>query len=111
MVEKLGADATIDYRKSEDDQLQDLKSITGGNFFGVYDTVAKSIAFAARALKEISTSKEKIFVTTDDWSEFFLFFFFFFVFYCCDEKRAINIHPGRPNPRMTPSPPTRSSSV
>ena len=68
MVKKLGADATIDYRKSEDDQLQDLKSITGGNFFGVYDTVAKSGSLATRALQDISTSTQKRFyATTDDW--------------------------------------------
>lgn len=67
-VKKLGADATIDYRKSEDEQLQDLKTITGGNFFGVYDTVAKSAGFCYRALKEISTStQERYYVTTDDW--------------------------------------------
>lgn len=68
MVKNLGADATIDYRKSEDDQLQDLKNITGGNFFGVYDTVAKSEGFATRALKDISTSTQKrYYATTDDW--------------------------------------------
>lgn len=68
MIQKLGADATIDYRKSEDDQLEDLKTITGGNFFGVYDTVAKSTGFASRALKEISTSTQKrYFATTNDW--------------------------------------------
>lgn len=69
VIQKLGADATIDYRKSEDDQLEDLKTITGGNFFGVYDTVAKSTGFASRALKEISTSTQKrYFATTNDWS-------------------------------------------
>lgn len=68
MVKNLGADATIDYRKSEDDQLQDLKTITDGNFFGVYDTVAKSESFASRALKDISTSTQKrYYATTDDW--------------------------------------------
>lgn len=67
LVQDLGADAVIDYRKSEDDQLQDLKTITGGNFFGVYDTVAKSVGWSLRALTEISTAESKKFATTDDW--------------------------------------------
>ena len=68
MVKSLGADAVIDYRKSEAEQLQDLKDITGGNFFGVYDTVAQSEKIARKALMEVSSMKQKYFATTDDWS-------------------------------------------
>lgn len=57
----------IDYRKSEDDQLQDLKTITGGNFFGIFDTVAKSNEWSLKALREVSTAEKKHFITTDDW--------------------------------------------
>lgn len=67
LVKHLGATAVIDYRKSEDDQLQDLKTITGGKFSGVYDTVAKSVGWSIRALTEVSTATNKIFATTDDW--------------------------------------------
>lgn len=67
LVQRLGANAVIDYRKSEDDQLQDLKNITGGNFFGVFDTVAKSLDWSLKALREVSTAEKKQFVTTDDW--------------------------------------------
>lgn len=63
----LGADATIDYRKSDNDQIEDLKSITSGNFFAIYDTVAKSTALALKALNEASTLDKKFFATTDDW--------------------------------------------
>lgn len=70
LVQDLGADAVIDYRKSEDDQLQDLKTITGGNFFGVFDSVAKSVGWSLRALTEISTAENKKFATTDDWYVF-----------------------------------------
>ena len=67
-IKSLGADATLDYRKSEDEQLKDVGSITGGNFSMVYDTVAKSPGLAMRMLKEVSKSdKEKQFATTDDW--------------------------------------------
>lgn len=69
-MQSLGADAVIDYRKSEDDQLQDLKAITGGNFYGIFDSVAKSIGWSIKALKELSTTDKKHFTTTDDWYAF-----------------------------------------
>lgn len=68
MVRALGADEVIDYRKSEDEQLSDLKAATGGNFFGVYDTVARSDKWASRALVEVSAAERKLFATTDDWT-------------------------------------------
>ena len=68
LVQELGADAVIDYSKSEEDQLHDLKTITGGNFFGVWDTVAKSESLARKMLMEISVAKHKYFATTDDWT-------------------------------------------
>ncbi len=70
LVQNLGADATIDYHKNESDQLEDLKATTRGNFFRIFDTVAKSADFALRALKEISSSaaqSHKFFTTTNDW--------------------------------------------
>jgi hypothetical protein len=67
LVQRLGADAVIDYRQSEDEQLQDLKAITGGNFFGVFDTVAKFTDWSLKALREASTAEKKHFATTNDW--------------------------------------------
>ena len=68
LVQNLGADAVIDYSKSEEDQLHDLKTITGGNFFGVWDSVAKSESLARKMLMEVSVAKQKYFATTDDWT-------------------------------------------
>ncbi|KAI9830383.1 MAG: hypothetical protein M1826_004806 [Phylliscum demangeonii] len=69
-IKSLGATATIDYRKSEDEQVQEIASVTGGKFSMVYDAVAKSHAFARRLLTDVSKSSEKKhFATTDDWSE------------------------------------------
>ena len=68
LVEGIGADATIDYSQSQDDQLQEVKSITGGKFSGVWDTVAREEPLARRMLDEASTAKEKRFGTTDDWT-------------------------------------------
>lgn len=68
LVKGLGADAVIDYRKSEEEQLQDLKDITNGNFSGIWDSVASSEQFARKALRDLSTAKAKVFATTDDWT-------------------------------------------
>lgn len=67
-VKSLGADETIDYKKSEDEQLKDVSSITGGKFSKIYDTVAKSSELALKMLKELSQLGEKQYATTDDWS-------------------------------------------
>lgn len=68
LVQGLGADAVIDYSKSEEEQLHDLKTITGGNFFGVWDAVARSESLARKMLMEVSVEKQKYFATTDDWT-------------------------------------------
>lgn len=68
-VQSLGADAFIDYKKSEDEQVKDIATITGGKISMVYDTVARSPQLAKRVLTEVSKSSEKHFATTDDWSE------------------------------------------
>ena len=65
-VKELGADVVINYSKDEDDQLHELKESTKGNFFGVWDSVAKSEQLARKALKTVSTRKHKVFATTDD---------------------------------------------
>ena len=53
---------------AEEEQLQDLKDITQGNFSGVWDSVASSEQFARKALKDVSMAKAKFFATTDDWT-------------------------------------------
>lgn len=69
LVKDLGADAVIDYGMSEEDQLQELKNITSGNFFGVWDSVARSEQIARKALNDVSAAKKKVFATTDDWTQ------------------------------------------
>lgn len=68
LVKSLGADAVIDYGKSEEDQLQELKDITSGKFSGVWDSVARSEPLARKALKNVSVRQQKFFATTDDWT-------------------------------------------
>ena len=69
LVKDLGADAVIDYGLSEDDQLHELKIITSGKFFGVWDSVARSEQMARKALNDVSAAKKKVFATTDDWTQ------------------------------------------
>jgi hypothetical protein len=66
-VKKIGADATIDYKKSPEDQLKDLMSATEGKFTKVFDAVAFNVDFAKSAFKEL-TQGPKYFSTTNDWS-------------------------------------------
>ena len=71
LVSSLGADALIDYSLGEDDLLAELGKITGGRFFGVWDSVAKSEKLGRRAVDEVSTykgDKPKTYGTTDDWT-------------------------------------------
>lgn len=64
IVKKLGADETFDYKKSEEEQLKDIKSITSGRFSKLYDTTARSSKLAGRVLREVSELDDKHFTTT-----------------------------------------------
>ena len=70
LVKGHGADAVIDYSLSPEDQLKEVKSVTGGKFTGVWDAVAKSEQLARRMLNEGSVTEKKIFGTVDDWTPF-----------------------------------------
>lgn len=56
LVQGLGANSVIDYKQKEEDQLQALKEITGGNFFGVWDSVASSDQMAVSVRSRIAPS-------------------------------------------------------
>ncbi|KAI9826824.1 MAG: lysophospholipid acyltransferase [Thelocarpon impressellum] len=65
LVKSLGADATFDYKLSDDEQFQTISSITSGKFPGIFDAIGKAIALSVRALDESSLSSTKHFTTTD----------------------------------------------
>ena len=68
MVEDLGATA-FDYKKSIEDQVKDIMSITSGNVYHCFDAVAADDPAVPKALfKELGSSKSKYFATTNDWS-------------------------------------------
>ena len=60
-----GADVTVDYRKTPAEQITEIKSMTGGKFGIVFDSVAKQPTFAFEIL-QLSTAAVKHFLTTDD---------------------------------------------
>ncbi|KAL8751843.1 MAG: hypothetical protein Q9184_005932 [Pyrenodesmia sp. 2 TL-2023] len=70
LVKSLGADEVVDYSLSEDEQYDKIKEITGGDFFGVWDTVAKYEALGCKLLADASISKKpKCYATTDGWAQ------------------------------------------
>ena len=68
-MKDLGADEVVDYRQSEDEQLEEIKKITGGNFRRIFDSVAKSGSFAPKLLEDVSPAKDKYFTTVNGWYE------------------------------------------
>lgn len=68
IVEDLGA-KSFDYKKSIDDQVKDILSITSGNIRRCFDAVAADDPVVPKALfKELDSSEPKFFATTNDWS-------------------------------------------
>jgi NADPH:quinone reductase-like Zn-dependent oxidoreductase len=68
IVQNLGA-TPFDYKKSVEDQVKDILSITSGNIRGCFDAVAANDPEVPKAVfKELGSSKAKYFATTNDWS-------------------------------------------
>jgi hypothetical protein len=64
-VRKVGADATIDYKKSPEDQLADLMKTTGSKFSRIFDAVGLNDSFARLVFKVLKLGF-KYFSTTND---------------------------------------------
>ena len=64
---RFGADATLNHRLTQDEQLAEIKKVTGGNFSKVFDASAQGYETAIKALTTISTGSDKSFSTVDDW--------------------------------------------
>ena len=62
-----GASATFDNRASVDDQVAEIKKITGGNFARIYDTTAHGYDIMIKALETCSTATKKYLASVDDW--------------------------------------------
>jgi hypothetical protein len=66
-LKALGADASVDYKKSEEDQIAELISITEGKPTRIFDAVAQGINFAKAVFAKIPDVNPKYFSTTNDW--------------------------------------------
>lgn len=64
-LKAIGADATIDYKKPEEEQITELLSITGGKQLRIFDAVAANEGFVKALFKQVDG--EKYFSTTNDW--------------------------------------------
>ncbi|SPQ18387.1 b4b43796-8b17-4402-b827-cc67fd36ed47 [Thermothielavioides terrestris] len=67
---KSGATATFNNRATVDDQLAQIKKVTGGNFARMIDTTAYGYDIMVKALETCSTAATKYLTSVDDWSPF-----------------------------------------
>ncbi|KAJ4258252.1 hypothetical protein NW762_008401 [Fusarium torreyae] len=65
-----GAFATFNNRGSVDEQVAEIKKITGGNFGRIMDATAYGYEVMVKALQTASTVTTKYLTSVDDWSEF-----------------------------------------
>lgn len=68
-MKDLGADATFNYKVPLQEQLTEIKRITGGKYPRCYDASAMASETGMEALAQggDSETKAKIFATTNDW--------------------------------------------
>ncbi len=64
---KAGATATFNNRGSVDDQVAEMKAITGGNFGRIFDATAYGYEIMVKALETASTAETKYLTSVDDW--------------------------------------------
>ncbi|KAK4129163.1 GroES-like protein [Parathielavia appendiculata] len=69
-AEKNGATATFNNRGPVDEQLAEIKKITGGNFARIFDSTAYGYDIMVKALETCSTATTKYLTSVDDWSPF-----------------------------------------
>ncbi|KAL5313402.1 hypothetical protein ACEPPN_019135 [Leptodophora sp. 'Broadleaf-Isolate-01'] len=70
LVKSLGADGIINHKLPLEDQLREVKTITGGRFSRVFDSSAMATETAIATLAKISNAQDgsKYFATTNDWT-------------------------------------------
>jgi len=67
LLESQGADLCVDYKKPEDEQIEELISGTQGKLYRVLDATSFGIDFAKKLLAKIEGGP-KYFSSTDDWT-------------------------------------------
>ncbi|KAK6506717.1 hypothetical protein TWF481_005176 [Arthrobotrys musiformis] len=66
-----GADETVDYKTSADEQIAKIKEITKGKLHRIIDTTAFNASFVKQVLEAIKDDAgEKYFASVNDWEDF-----------------------------------------
>ncbi|KAL2137260.1 hypothetical protein VTI74DRAFT_4991 [Chaetomium olivicolor] len=65
-----GATATFNNRGTVEEQLAEIKKITGGSFARIIDSTAYGYEVMVKALENVSTASTKYLTSVDDWSKF-----------------------------------------
>jgi NADPH:quinone reductase-like Zn-dependent oxidoreductase len=69
MLKSLGATEVIDYKLPQEEQISIITDMTSGKLHRIFDAVASNHEFAATLYKSLpSSSEEKYFSTTNDWT-------------------------------------------
>jgi hypothetical protein len=64
---KNGATATFNNRAPVDEQIAEIKKITGGNFARIFDSTTYGYEVMVEALETCSTATTKYLTSVDDW--------------------------------------------
>ncbi|KAF2107453.1 chaperonin 10-like protein [Lophiotrema nucula] len=69
LLKSLGADLTLDYKASEQDQISELKTATSGKLNLIMDAVSVNNSLATSIFKAFAdtTTGERLYTTTNDW--------------------------------------------
>jgi NADPH:quinone reductase-like Zn-dependent oxidoreductase len=67
LLKSLGADATVDYKLSLQEQLEKIASITDKNFSRVFDASAQALSQGLEIITKVSTAKTKYYTSTNSW--------------------------------------------
>src|ERR1700753_4257306 len=66
MIKQFGADEVVDYKQSEDAQVDEIVAKTGGKGFKAYDTTSQNLSFGSKLFKKTAPG-DKSFTSTNDW--------------------------------------------
>jgi len=67
LLKSFGADATIDYNKSESEIIEEVKIITNGTLNRIFDAVSVNNAIATSIFTSIPSPGKRFYATTNDW--------------------------------------------
>lgn len=68
LLHDLGSSFTIDYKKPQEEQLNELMSKSGGKVYRIFDAAAQSHEFAQAIFAKVAEDGKKMyFTTTNDW--------------------------------------------